>query len=304
MSQLDINQSCQGFFNVVKAGSTVKNLHLKNVNIKTSKGMMIGAAVGYIPKDDNTKTTTIENVTVEGKIEMVGYANVGVILGRAEAGSGKVVIKNCKVLGSKGSYVKTLCDTNTNFCGGIAGAIYGNADNLIKDCTVSGINFEGHCAAIGGVVGFIERGRLEGCSVKNCNLSNKTNPEVDIMSMVAVGAMAGTINSDNTEAVRKLNKKTVVISGCSTENVKIKINNWIEATKTLASSTNAYYQSVYGLGVSAEEMESLGPTWDCWSVVGTNRWLDNLDPEKDSEFTYLTVDNLSSLKTNIIVENL
>ena len=192
-----------GFFGYAK-NATIKNIKFKNVNINIpcldidhSQGH-IGAVAGSLEG-----TSTIENVTVEGLIQVYatqdanGASRVAVVAGGNSYGN--VTMKNVHVVANEGSYLKANnnvgalagqlqgksvfenCSSNIDvtvnkfFAGGIIGLAAG--DQLFVNCrttgniaVVAGRNGKAHDHyRVGGIAGGWADGKTKVCTLVNCS---------------------------------------------------------------------------------------------------------------------------------------
>ena len=178
---------CTGLFGAIYGNAVIKNLTIENVNINTAEytGNNAAAAVGFV-YDDNGKTTTIENVTVKGDVNInaSGVYGVGAIVGYSYEG-GAVNIKNCKVVANEGSVI-----TATSGTGAIIGYCAGRT--TIDGCTVDNIDITGKglVGGIAGITSISNTKNLTNNTVKNVNLA-ATKAEWVNSTAIAVGTMSG-----------------------------------------------------------------------------------------------------------------
>ena len=178
---------CTGLFGAIYGNAVIKNLTIENVNINTAEytGNNAAAVVGFV-YDDNGKTTTIENVTVKGDVNInaSGVYGVGAIVGYSYEG-GAVNIKNCKVVANEGSVI-----TATSGTGAIIGYCAGRT--TIDGCTVDNIDITGKglVGGIAGITSISNTKNLTNNTVKNVNLT-ATKAEWVNSTAIAVGTMSG-----------------------------------------------------------------------------------------------------------------
>jgi hypothetical protein len=121
--------------------------------------------------------STIENITINGKIIVEGYNNVGGLVGEMQSANGdNASIKDIKINATEGSYVKLLTGVG-GYVGGIVGYnrkatienIESNLDVIGYNCyTTQAGNQVASKAHVGGVVGGLNGGAW---SYTNCKVS-------------------------------------------------------------------------------------------------------------------------------------
>ena len=186
-AQKDDGYVCTGLFGAIYGNAVIKNLTIENVNINTAEytGNNAAAVVGFV-YDVNGKTTTIENVTVKGDVNInaSGVYGVGAIVGYSYEG-GAVNIMNCKVVANEGSVITAISGT-----GAIIGYCAGRT--TIDGCTVDNIDITGK-GLVGGIAGITSMSNtknLTNNTVKNVNLA-ATKAEWVNSTAIAVGTMSG-----------------------------------------------------------------------------------------------------------------
>ena len=178
---------CTGLFGAIYGNAVIKNLTIENVNINTAEytGNNAAAVVGFV-YDVNGKTTTIENVTVKGDVNInaSGVYGVGAIVGYSYEG-GAVNIMNCKVVANEGSVITAISGT-----GAIIGYCAGRT--TIDGCTVDNIDITGKglVGGIAGITSISNTKNLTNNTVKNVNLT-ATKAEWVNSTAIAVGTMSG-----------------------------------------------------------------------------------------------------------------
>ena len=178
---------CTGLFGAIHGNAVVKNLTIENVNINTGEftGNNVAAVVGFV-YGVSGKTTTIENVTVKGDVNInaSGVYGVGAIVGYSYEG-GAVNIKNCKVVANEGSVIIATSGT-----GAIIGYCAGRT--TIDGCTVDNIDITGKglVGGIAGITSISNTKNLTNNTVKNVNLT-ATKAEWVNSTAIAVGTMSG-----------------------------------------------------------------------------------------------------------------
>ena len=178
---------CTGLFGAIYGNAVIKNLTIENVSINTGEftGNNAAAVVGFV-YDVNGKTTTIEDVTVKGDVNInaSGVYGVGAIVGYSYEG-GAVNIKKCKVVANEGSVI-----TATSGTGAIIGYCAGRT--TIDECTVNNIDITGKglVGGIAGITSISNTKNLTNNTVKNVNLT-ATEAEWVNSTAIAVGTMSG-----------------------------------------------------------------------------------------------------------------
>ncbi len=209
--------------------ATVKNLKIKNVDIKLKgnaswAGGHVGALIGNIEG-----TTIVENiyvsgdVKIEGEIEKTGAGRIGGVIG---GNSAKAYLRNIHIEATAGSYVK-----GNSSVGGIAGQLQGEAHFV--DCS-SNIEVTAHQFFAGGIVG-LAPGK---CTITNCStsadISVTAGPGENDLYRVG-GISGGWADNLNNEFVLEGCSYTGTLSGKTADN-KI--------------ASTFYYNGFVGLGYS------------------------------------------------------
>ena len=148
-----------GLFNLINSpDAVVKNLNVKSTTqIQCYAKSALGAIVGILQQG------TIENCTYEGK--MIGFCNVGGIVGRIGMPNGLAIVKDCSV--KEGSSItndsELVIDSATsNHIGGLVG--YAFADARITNCKNYASVSTQRNTGCGGIVGRHYNGSLlTGC---------------------------------------------------------------------------------------------------------------------------------------------
>lgn len=269
-----------GLFGIVENGATIKNVTINNVDIQSTTSNMVGAIIGYIPNTNNGKETIIENCTVMGRININGRLGVGAIIGRSEIGT-KVIIRNCSVVGNDKNTSIITASIKNLFAGvgGIAGAIYGERDNIVENCIVKNVTITSSNEGNGGLVGHFDRGTIRNNVLNNVTIADTMNTTVYMQEAVAVGAIAGTVDS-------------TIKSTSGNVNINLDKNTFINVEVHIPSTyTN-------GGNASGVELDSNGvPNWLSWSVIGTPRNVEHIDPTPYVNST----DSWSEMRKNIAI---
>ena len=190
-------QANVGFFGMTGEGAVIKNLTLTNVNINTD-GRNVGALIGY------TYMATIDNITVNGDIQINGGNNVSGVGGMSRHHD--MSATNIKVEGNDGSAI-----VGNNIVGGIFAEIApGSSTQTFKNLSVENVAING-VGGVGGIVGLLTLGTVENVSVKDVALTGKTEFNDDAMGRIRLGSVAGLLGN---------NYATIV--NATTENVTAK----------------------------------------------------------------------------------
>lgn len=277
-----VTETGVGLFGIARNGSVIKNINLHNVTIEATDSHMVGALVGYVPKENTAGTGTLEisNCHITGLIKISGDYNVGGLIGRTEAGYSDAYIHDCSVEGSAGSFIQSTITGNV-FCGvgGLAGCIYGTVtDNRIINNKVSGVVVYAAAEGVGGLVGHFERGIFEGNEINNVKLVNEFDTSLSMIEAVAVGVLAG--NFDSQFKV-----------GSTTSNVTVNENSFENITVSIPKTFN-------GTTIPIEVDENGYPNWTTWPVLGCFRNVEKINP---STYIHGTAD-YAVLKENITLE--
>ena len=164
-----------GFFGRTDSSAVIKNLTIENVDITGS--LYVGAVVGY-----GYTGNAVENCTVKGDISIDAWWYAGVIGGNGYMNT----IKNCRVFGNDGSYIK---GNNGSYIGGIWG-FRGEGANNIVDCSVENLEIIG-VDRVGGIAGIGHYSNtVSGCSVNKVTIT-ATDPDATTVGLI-VGACQGT----------------------------------------------------------------------------------------------------------------
>lgn len=211
-------KSYLGLFGVIGNGATIKDLTIENIDIKGDS--FIGGLVGYVASDtvnDDTKTT-IQNITINGDINIVGGACLGSAIGRVEAKNTSITMENITVSANSGSIIKSGYDAGYSasyaYIGGIIGVAYSSENNTMTNCSVSNLDLEAVFSSVGGFAGGFGNGNITSSSVSNMEISllpyaSGSIEEKSIGAFVGTPVGNGNITFSNTEATGiKLNTET------------------------------------------------------------------------------------------------
>ena len=179
ISNLYVNreQDYLGLFG--KAGGTISNVNIVNVDIQNSQLSYIGALVG------GASGLTIENCNVDlGNGKLVGNSYVGGIAGY---GSGTNNINNCSVV-SNNSGAAIL---GNSYVGGIMGESYSSSstNNCKAKVNISGEKY------IGGIIGY----NYNGSTIKQCSYIGKLTGSSNIGGIIGRSFYGGDITSSKSE---------------------------------------------------------------------------------------------------------
>lgn len=245
-----------GFFGIVAPGSTIKNITFENVKIDSPARGFVGTVVGFIPKgDDPSVTTTIENITVKGIINILGNFNVGTIIGRSEANSGILKIKNCHVEGYLSSKIDASYPDTFTAVGGLVGCLYSNR-TVITESSVDNLTvLSGKSQAVGGIAGHIENGEISNNALTNVSIINTINNFKNMMlECASTGLLAGTHTQTLTNKITATN------------------NNFINSSVRIPEQYTGEYGSIRTLIHKKSDEPNFGfPAWGKWPLFGTPR---------------------------------
>ena len=199
-------QANVGFFGMTGEGAVIKNLTLTGVNINTD-GRNVGALIGY------TYMATIDNITVNGNIQINGGNNVSGVGGMSRHHA--MSAANINVIGNDGSTI-----VGNNIVGGIFAEIAPNGSaQTFENLSVENVAITG-VGGVGGIVGLLTTGTVNTVSVKNVALTGRTDYLGNAMGRIRLGSVAGlmggeyaTIANATTENVtaKNLDGNTVVL---------------------------------------------------------------------------------------------
>ncbi len=184
-----------GLFGFTTVGE-IKDFTLENASV--SGYLDVGAVAG------TPYTSKYSNITVQGLIQVDGYAYVGGAFGK----NGYANLTNVDVYGNEGSYVKANSENYRTYIGGLIGFM-GEGNQTIKDCDVA-INVSGSTCDIGGITGILHYGN----KMINCTYRGSlalTNP-TDSKDMTEIGGLAGTYLTNSGHVTLIDNCKTDVES--------------------------------------------------------------------------------------------
>ena len=174
------NDANLGLFGIIGDDAIVKNLTITNVDINTD-GRNVGALAGVA-------YATIDNITVNGNIQIKGGNNVSGVCGMSRYHD--VSMTNITVSGNDGSVI-----SGNNIVGGIFAEIAPNSSaqtfsNLsVENVTINGVG------GVGGIVGLLTNGAISDVSVKNVVLTGKTEWNGDSMGRIRLGSVVGLLGS-------------------------------------------------------------------------------------------------------------
>lgn len=182
------NNSYVGLFGFTTDGA-IRNLTIENAKVSGRVGVGVVAGSPY--------TSTLENITVKGHVEVNGMSYVGGVGGRnAYAGW-----NNIKVEVDGTSYVKAHSIENgaayRSYVGGVVGFI-GEDPKLFKDIT-SNIDVQGATCDVGGLFGIAHYGnKFENCS---CSGDVEIYAAEETAEAEEIGGIAGVWNNDGSDVV-------------------------------------------------------------------------------------------------------
>ena len=182
-----------GLFGVTGEGAVIKNLTISNVTVN-SDGRNVAAVVGHAHK------TTLENITVNGKIDITGGHYVAGICGLTRT---MVAGKNLTVSGAAESSIN-----GQNMVGGIfpeIQALWGlGYSQSFSSLAVENIAINGR-GGVGGILGMLAgNGIVTDVSVKNVALTGRTDYKGDAMGRIRMGVVAGLMGGKGPETIANI----------------------------------------------------------------------------------------------------
>ena len=170
-----------GLFGRTDSPAVIKDLTIENVDITGS--LYVGAVVGY-----GYTGKEVSNCTVKGDIAIDAWWYAGVIGGNGYMGE----VKDCRVIGDSGSYIK---GNDGSYIGGIWG-FRGEGSNDITNCSVTNLSITG-VDRVGGICGIAHYGNtISECSVDEVKIE-ATDEEATTVGLIA-GANQGGKNEGAT----------------------------------------------------------------------------------------------------------
>ena len=170
-------QANVGLFGITGEGSVIKNLTLSDVNI-TTDGRNVGALAGFAYK------ATLDNITVNGKININGGNNVSGVAGMTRYHA--MSATNIKVIGNDDSAI-----VGNNIVGGIFAEIAPNGSvQTFENLSVENVAITG-ASGVGGIVGLLTTGAVDNVTVKNVVLTGRTDYQGNAMGRIRLGSIAG-----------------------------------------------------------------------------------------------------------------
>ncbi len=235
------NKSYVGLFGYTTNGA-VKGFTLTNAKVSGYLG--VGAVAGC------PYTSKYSDITVNGLIEINGFAYVGGAFGRNVYAS----VTNVDVIGGADSYVNAVSTDSQyayrTYVGGLAGFMgEGSKDNgiIVKDCDVK-INVTGDVCDVGGLLGILHYGNtLTNCTYVGTVTQGSGETEV--------GGLVGVIMDNN--------KAGVAISGCTFTGKMV-----VNGREVNAKSFGAFYNG--GATYSANKTYLIAATVNGVKTVSTN----------------------------------
>ena len=191
---------CTGLFGAIYDKAVVKNFTIENVTINTGDytGNNVAAVVGFA----YNCIGSVENVTVQGNVNInaTNVTGVGAIVGYDYYG--KLTVEGCSVLANDGSVIKGAA-----YVGGIIG--YASSNSKVNENTVENININATSCAAGGVAGImLATGSAADNKVKDVAITaNHANWQNSAAAVV--GCITGTITVSNS-TIENVTPATVV----------------------------------------------------------------------------------------------
>ena len=218
-SSFDQRKSYLGLFGVIGNGATISNLTIENVTIQGDS--FIGSLVGYVASETgaNENETTIKDITIKGDIEITGGACLGGVVGRSEAVNTKTLLENITVSANTGSVIKSGADTGYSpsyaYIGGIIGVSYSNNGNTMKNCSVTGLDFEAVYSSVGGLAGGFGNGSISDSSVSDSTITLRKFGSGSIEEK-AIGALVGTPVGSGSISFTNVSATSVILETSAT----------------------------------------------------------------------------------------
>jgi len=232
-----------GLFSIIGAGATVKNLTITNVAINTD-GRNVGALAGVT-------YGSIDNITVNGNIQIVGGNNVSGVGGMNRKHA--VSATNVTLSGNDGSAI-----TGNNIVGGIFAEIAPNGNaHTFQNLNVENVAISG-VGGVGGVVGLLTQGTISAVSVQNVKLVGNTVWAGHSESRIRLGSVAGLLGNaySTISNIAVANVTAKNIEGEDVELPVIGANYGSSSNATEAKIGDVYYATLVG-AVSAAEGDTI-----------------------------------------------
>ena len=212
-----------GLFGFISDGGIVKNLKLRDFNIK---GCMFAGCLAAMAEGDGY----VKNITLTGNNNISGIMYIGGILGAAECRAVKNLTATANV-SMQGVPVLSQA------AGVVIGAVEGPS---LINCHAKGgtVNVNGSATVkSSGAVGAMAGLASESKEVRNCSAENVT---VTVRRCSMVGGLLG--HAGTTKGIENVSKRTK-ISGCTVKNVKIKADSNCSRIGGLLGS--GYYRPLF-----------------------------------------------------------
>ena len=237
-------QANVGLFGITGKGAVIKNLTLTNVTINTD-GRNVGALAGFAYK------ATLENITVNGDIQIKGGNNVSGVAGMTRFYA--MSATDIAVKGNDGSVIE-----GNNIIGGITAEIAPNGSTqTFKDLSVENVAIKG-VSGVGGIVGLLTLGTVENVSVKDVALTGKTEYQGDAMGRIRLGSVAG-LMGDNYATIINPTVENVTAKNLDGNNVVLPIigaNYDASSNATEARIGDTYYATLKHAIAAAQANET------------------------------------------------
>jgi hypothetical protein len=198
--KIERNNDGQGLFSVISKGN-VKNLTIKNVNIKAPAYSEIGALVGCLGANGNDGSISDCHVILNENSQIIGGNEVGGLVGFIDRGN----VSNCTV---EYSGTSTYVIKGNESVGGLIGRIGkrgSSHESTISSCHAV-VNVEG-ANYIGGIVGTAEG--VYAITVEKCSYRGVISGEK------YVGGIMGYFSSDGKIIASKADVELTASDGCA-----------------------------------------------------------------------------------------
>ena len=232
---INADLDCAGLFGYTN-GATIKNVNVKNVNIRAYSH--VAAIVGH------AYTGNIENCHVSGTINLVAqYAYAAGI-----TADGYVNVRNCSVIADGTGIITVVEKTGA---GGITGW-RGEGNLVIENCKVNNLEITAW-ASLGGISGILQyNNTVTGCTVENVKLT-KTREN----GQASIGIVCGNWSAKSDD------NYTITVTNNKFNNISIN-GTAITSLNVLHGSNYTYYDKVIKL---VEENNTYGEVTTDFKVV-------------------------------------
>lgn len=248
-------QANLGLFGITGQDAVIKNLTITNVDIDTD-GRNVGAVAGV------TYYATLENITVNGDINIKGGNNVSAVGGMAR--HYPVTATNITVSGNDGSSI-----TGNNIVGGIFAEIAPNGQShTYENLSVENVAING-VGGVGGIVGLLTNGAISTVSVKDVELVGRTDYQGNAMGRIRLGAIAGLLGG-SAATISDVEVENVTAKNLDDNNVVLPVvgaNYDASSNATEAKIGDTYYATLAKAFAAAVEGDTVTLLCDIENVI-------------------------------------